>query len=69
MKHGIAPKIVIGTTSKFIADLLLVFLQSLQKLVYPICQAICFATPKSHFAAPNGVATHSLRSPVLGSSG
>jgi len=26
---------------------------------------ICFATPKLQFANPNGVATHSLRSPGL----
>jgi len=40
-------------------------LQSLQNLVYLICQAISFAASKLHFATLFGVATHSLRSPGI----
>jgi len=38
---------------------------SLQKHLYLICQAKLFRDPKLHSSAPNGVATHSLRSPVV----
>jgi len=34
-------------------------------LLYLNCQAIGFATPKLHFAAPFAATTHSLRNPAL----
>jgi len=36
---------------------------SLQKLLHLTFQANLFRDPKSHFTKPNGVATHSLKSP------
>jgi len=38
---------------------------SQQKHLYLVCQAGFFRDPKLYFATPNGVATHSLRSPGL----
>jgi len=63
MKHGIAPKNAVETDS--------------MKLYFWFCckayknfsiwfvKPLCFATPKLHFATPNGIATPSLRSPGL----
>jgi len=38
---------------------------SLQKHLHLVCQANLFRDPELYFATPNGVATHSLRSPGL----